>query len=89
MGLGAAALFAAQGSELPWAERDPSIDQAFMRRMSTHHEQGILLASIAAERVSDPHLRGLSRLMVASQARQEFSRMVGKLVQRTHADLLG
>jgi len=35
--------------------------------MSTHHEQGILLASIGAERAGDPHLRALSRLMVASQ----------------------
>jgi hypothetical protein len=41
LGLGAAALFAAHGRELPWAGRDPTIDQAFMRHMSTHHEQGI------------------------------------------------
>jgi uncharacterized protein (DUF305 family) len=35
--------------------------------MVTHHEQGIMLASIAAERADDPHLRALSKLMVASQ----------------------
>jgi uncharacterized protein (DUF305 family) len=36
--------------------------------MRTHHEQGIELASIAAERAADPHLRALARLMAASQA---------------------
>jgi uncharacterized protein (DUF305 family) len=35
--------------------------------MLTHHEQGILLAEIAAEKASDPHLRALSKLMIASQ----------------------
>jgi uncharacterized protein (DUF305 family) len=65
--LAAAALFAAYDRELPWIGRDPSVDQAFMRHMSTHHEQGILLASIAAERAADPHLRAVSKLMVASQ----------------------
>jgi uncharacterized protein (DUF305 family) len=65
--LAAGALFAAQGRELPWAGRDPSRDQAFMRHMSLHHDQGIVLASLAAERARDPHLRALARLMVASQ----------------------
>jgi uncharacterized protein (DUF305 family) len=65
--LGAAAQLAAYGHELPWAGRDPSVDQGFIRHMSTHHEQGILLASMAAERAADPHLRALSKLMVASQ----------------------
>ena len=63
----AAAQLAAYGRELPWAGRDPSVDQAFIRHMSTHHEQGIFLASIAAERAADPHLRALSKLMAASQ----------------------
>jgi uncharacterized protein (DUF305 family) len=67
MVLGAGALFAAWGRELPWTGRDPSIDQTFMRHMSSHHDQGVLLASIAADRAGDPHLRALSRLMVASQ----------------------
>jgi uncharacterized protein (DUF305 family) len=65
--LAAAALFAAYDRELPWIGRDPAVDQNFMRHMSTHHEQGILLASIAAESAGDPHLRALSKLMVASQ----------------------
>jgi uncharacterized protein (DUF305 family) len=65
--LEAAALFAVRDRELPWAGRDPSTDQTFIRHMSTHHEQGILLASIAGERAGDPHLRALSKLMVASQ----------------------
>jgi uncharacterized protein (DUF305 family) len=62
-----AALLAAYDRELPWAGRDPSVDRTFIRHMSTHHEQGILLASIAAERAGDPHLRALSNLMAASQ----------------------
>jgi uncharacterized protein (DUF305 family) len=60
-------LFAGYDRELPWVGRDPTIDQTFLRHMSTHHEQGILLASMAAERAGDPHLRALSKLMVASQ----------------------
>jgi uncharacterized protein (DUF305 family) len=65
--LEAAALFAAYDRELPWAGRNPSVDQTFIRHMSTHHEQGILLASIAAERAGDAHLGALSKLMVANQ----------------------
>ena len=65
--LGAAALFAVHDIELPWAGRDPSVDQTFIRHMATHHEQGIQLASIAGERAADPHLRAFSKLMVASQ----------------------
>jgi len=65
--LGGAAVLAVYGLELPWAGRDPSIDKTFIRHMSTHHEQGIVLASIAAERAEDPHLRALSKLMAASQ----------------------
>src|SRR3954452_2163780 len=66
--LAATALFAVYDRELPWFGRDPSIDQAFIRHMSTHHEQGIVLASIAGERAEDPHLRALAKLMVASQS---------------------
>jgi uncharacterized protein (DUF305 family) len=65
--LEAAALFAAHDRELPWVGRDPAIDQTFIRHMTTHHQQGIVLASIAAERADNPHLRALSKLMVASQ----------------------
>src|SRR4051812_14946981 len=66
--LAVAAVLAAYDRELPWIGRDPAIDQTFMRHMFTHHEQGILLASTAAERANDPHLRAISRLMVASQS---------------------
>ena len=62
-----AALFATYDRELPWVGRDPIIDQTFIRHMSTHHEQGILLASMLPQRAVDPHLRALSKLMVASQ----------------------
>jgi uncharacterized protein (DUF305 family) len=65
--LGTAALLAAYDRELPWVGRDPTIDQTFIRHMSTHHDQGILLAAIAAERAGDQHLRALAKLMVASQ----------------------
>lgn len=65
--LGTAVLFASYDRELPWIGRDPTIDQTFIRHMSIHHEQGILLASIAAEKAADPRLRALSKLMVASQ----------------------
>jgi uncharacterized protein (DUF305 family) len=65
--LAAAALLAAHYREPPWIGRDPSIDRSFIRHMSTHHDQGILLASIAAESASNPHLRALARLMAASQ----------------------
>ena len=65
--LEAAALFATHDHELPWVGRDPTIDQTFIRHMATHHEQGIVLASIAADKADDPHLRALSKLMVASQ----------------------
>jgi len=65
--LGTSAFFAAYDRELPWIGRDPTIDQTFIRHMLTHHEQGILLAEIAAEKASDPHLRALSKLMIASQ----------------------
>ena len=42
--LAAAALFAAHDRELPWVGRDPLVDQTFLRHMSTHHDQGVLLA---------------------------------------------
>lgn len=91
LGLGAAAPFAACGRELAWVGRDPTIDQAFMRHMSSHHEQGILLASIAAERAGDPHLRGLSKSYGGEpeERGKNFHALVGKLVRRTHAYLLG
>jgi uncharacterized protein (DUF305 family) len=65
--LGALALFAARDRELPWLGRDPETDQTFMRHMSTHHQQGIELASMAAEKAASPHLQSLAKLMSASQ----------------------
>lgn len=53
--------------ELPWLGRAPEIDQTFIRHMSTHHEQGIALASMAADKATAPHLRALAKLMAASQ----------------------
>lgn len=65
--LGALQLFALQDSELPWLGRQPLIDQTFMRHMSTHHQQGMELASIAIEKAASPHLQSLAKLMAASQ----------------------
>jgi uncharacterized protein (DUF305 family) len=55
------------GHEVPLPSRDDAFDAAFMRRMAAHHEQGIVLASLAAERTDDVHLRRLARLMAAQQ----------------------
>jgi uncharacterized protein (DUF305 family) len=65
--LEALALFAVQDRELAWLGHNPGIDQTFMRHMSTHHQQGIELASIAVENASSPHLQSLAKLMAASQ----------------------
>ena len=62
-----AAVASGQGHELPWSGHDKLADQTYMRHMRTHHEQGIELASIAARRAADPHLRALAGLMAASQ----------------------
>ena len=66
--LEALALFAVHDRELPWLGKNPEIDQTFMRHMSTHHQQGIELASIAAEKAASPHLQSLAKLMAASQS---------------------
>jgi uncharacterized protein (DUF305 family) len=62
------ALSAVYNRELPWLGRDQETDQTFMRHMSTHHEQGIELASIAAEKAASLHLQSLAKLMAASQS---------------------
>jgi uncharacterized protein (DUF305 family) len=67
IGLGTLAFFGWQGRELPWTGREVAYDQSFMRRMSAHHDQGIALARLAAERARDPHLRSVARLMAAAQ----------------------
>ncbi|MCC8954134.1 DUF305 domain-containing protein [Bradyrhizobium sp. Pear77] len=61
------ALFSVYDREVPWFGREADRDQTFVRHMSTHHEQGIQLALIAA-RAMDPHLRALAKLMAASQS---------------------
>ncbi|WP_249159847.1 DUF305 domain-containing protein [Bradyrhizobium tropiciagri] len=65
--LGALALFAIYDREIPWLGREAEVDQTFIRHMSTRHAQGIQLASMAAERATDPHLRALAKLVAASQ----------------------
>jgi uncharacterized protein (DUF305 family) len=65
--LEALALFAVHDRELPWLGVDPEIDQTFMRHMSTHHQQGIEVASMAAKKAASPHLQSLAKLMAASQ----------------------
>jgi uncharacterized protein (DUF305 family) len=62
-----AALGSARGHVIGWHGSDLGEDQTFMRHMRTHHEQGITLAALAAERAVDPHLRRLAKLMLASQ----------------------
>ena len=56
------------GLEWPWTGGDRDADQAYIRHMTTHHAQGIELATLGIERASDPHLQALARLIVASQA---------------------
>jgi uncharacterized protein (DUF305 family) len=45
-----------------------AFDQSYLRRMAAHHQQGVALAQIGAERAQDLHLRRMARLMVATQA---------------------
>jgi hypothetical protein len=65
--LQALALFAVNDRELLWLGREAKIDQTFLRHMSTHHQQGIELASMAAEKAASQHLQSLAKLMAASQ----------------------
>jgi uncharacterized protein (DUF305 family) len=62
------ALLAALPRELPWAGCDQVSDRTYIRHMVTHHAQGIELGTMAVGRATDPHLRALAALMVASQA---------------------
>ena len=77
MGLGAALVAMAavpawlgrQGRKWPPHRGDAvAFDQSYLRRMAAHHEQGIMLARLGAERAQDLHLRRMARLMVATQA---------------------
>jgi uncharacterized protein (DUF305 family) len=77
VGLATLALFGVHNRELPWLGRDPEFDQTFMRHMSTHHQQGIELASMAAEKAVSPHLQSLAKLMAASQTGERQSSTTG------------
>jgi uncharacterized protein (DUF305 family) len=61
------ALAGEQGRELPHIGRNIAFDQQYMINMSAHHRQGIELATLATERASDPRLRAIARMMVATQ----------------------
>jgi hypothetical protein len=52
--LGIWGLFAFIQRDIPWIGRDATRDQRFMRHMATHHEQGIVLATIAARKRLTP-----------------------------------
>lgn len=65
--LGIVAAFGASGREIPWRGKNPTFDQAFMRRMAAHHAQGVELAELGAARAQDAHLRALARLMAGAQ----------------------
>jgi uncharacterized protein (DUF305 family) len=61
------AIFGSLDRELPWIGADEQSDQNYIRHMTTHHAQGIELANLAVSRASDPHLRSLAMLMIATQ----------------------
>lgn len=71
LGLACANVLAHRDLELGWIGKNPAIDQTFIRHMSSHHQQGIALATLAVDRASDAHLRSLAKLMVASQAGEQ------------------
>ncbi|WFU57664.1 DUF305 domain-containing protein [Bradyrhizobium pachyrhizi] len=58
----------ALSAPLPLFSRERDADQRYMRHMTTHHQQGIILARLAVTRARDSHLRNLAALMVASQS---------------------
>lgn len=58
------------GHEPRWpflAEQGRESDKQFLRQMTAHHEVGVAMAHLAAERAAEPDLRVLGRLMVAGQ----------------------
>ncbi len=65
--LGCLALLGAYGREVRWMGRDREADQTYIRHMTAHHAQGIVLGRLGSERARDPHLRALAMLIVASQ----------------------
>jgi uncharacterized protein (DUF305 family) len=66
--LGVLAFLGWQGRETPAHGRNGiAYDQAYMRRMASHHAQGAELARLAADRAQNPHLRALARQIAAAQ----------------------
>ncbi|MDP9380474.1 MAG: DUF305 domain-containing protein, partial [Chloroflexota bacterium] len=68
--LGVVAALGESGREIPWpfvGEQTRSYDASFMRRMAAHHEVGVEMARLAADRAESEDLRTLGRMMVAEQ----------------------
>jgi uncharacterized protein (DUF305 family) len=68
--LGALEVLSASGHEFPshlGGETTRGYDRSFMRRMAAHHEVGVVLARVAAERGTQKNVRVLGRMMVAEQ----------------------
>jgi uncharacterized protein (DUF305 family) len=67
LSVGVVAFLGWQGHELPHVGRNVAYDQAFMRRMAAHHQQGVELARLAAGRAEQTHLRAMAHLSGAAQ----------------------
>ncbi len=67
LGLALLAAFGRQGHELPHWGSETAFDATYMRRMASHHAQGVALAELGAKRAAAPRLRALAGLMVAEQ----------------------
>ncbi|MBY5639309.1 DUF305 domain-containing protein [Rhizobium leguminosarum] len=65
--LGIIAFLGSSDREIPWFGENPSPDQSFLRQMAAHHTQGLMVAEIASQRATEPHLRVVAKLMGASQ----------------------
>jgi uncharacterized protein (DUF305 family) len=68
LALGALAVAGALHREVPHVDGASAYDLEYMRMMSAHHRQGMVLARIAAEQAPDETLRARARLMFAGQA---------------------
>lgn len=68
LGMAVLAFLGWQNREWPPHGGDAAYDRSYMRRMAAHHEQGLTLARLAAERATEPGLRTVARLMAAAQA---------------------
>jgi uncharacterized protein (DUF305 family) len=68
--LGVCYVIGEAGNEPAWCflqEEARQSDQDFLRSMTAHHEVGVVMAQLAAERAIESDLRMLGRLMVANQ----------------------